>query len=148
MENDLAKAFDEMQASKKKEGYTCIVEVKNQTPPNWNALIGGGCKFTYQDHNGNDIGNYTDYHTNIDVRTGSSLFFQSNQPQSCVKRVELVITVVTPLLPNPQTMPATDSVDKDHCMINPSWVIGQQKQQLRSELEKGNNVSFEIKAIS
>lgn len=111
------KDIDQLLSDKAKltNGY-CHVTVKNACPPAWGIKIGGAVGFYYHDVNGKPDGQYTDYHDNLDIPSGSTLSFKSNQKEGCVGETRLVLEVVD-RNGNRERYGAIDETEAGLCLI-------------------------------
>lgn len=103
----------------KTAGYTAQVTVINNCPSSWGIVIAAaGVKFFYRD--GTD---YTDGPRVINLSSGQSATFTSNDSNKCVYQFFLAMTVTAPNQP-PQNMTEQDGVPDGQCLVHESVTLG------------------------
>ena len=106
-------------------GYVAQVTIINNCPPAWGVVIAaGGVKFFYRD--GSD---YTDGPRAINLSSGQSATFTSNDPNKCVGQFFAAMTVVVPNEPA-QNMTNQDGVPEGQCLIHESVILGPKSASL------------------
>ena len=100
-------------------GYIAQVTVVNNCPSSWGVVIAAaGVKFFYRD--GTD---YTDGPRAINLSSGQSATFTSNDSSKCVFQFFLAMTVTVPNEP-PQNMTNQDGVPDGQCLVHESVTLG------------------------
>jgi hypothetical protein len=108
---------------------TCHVHISNQCPADWGVtLIQAGVKYFYQDQNGNIIKDETQQR-NINVTTGHSTDFFSQDPSGCVQQAFIAIIAAWVENGQTQTKTLTDqpTTDAGHCLTFIPEVVGKQR---------------------
>ena len=107
-------AFEKEELERLVSGYPCIIQVHNQTPPEWNvSLVGSATRFFYQNADGSPEGEpYTDSDVNVNIPTGGTIVNRSDFPDRCVKRADTVIWAKVPDQP-PVQFGASEQVERE-----------------------------------
>lgn len=126
-------AFEGAELNRLLSGYPCIVQVHNQTPPQWQvSLIGAATRFFYQNPDGSQEGEpYTDSDVNVNVPSGGSIVNRSDFPDRCVKRADTVIWAKVPDQP-PVQFGQSEQVDAGVCLRSKEYTLAPKE-----------NISFE-----
>jgi hypothetical protein len=110
----------------------CEFVLKNGTPPEWGVVITqGGAKFFYSD--GTD---YTDGPKSLNLRSGDSYSFYSDDASKCVKQVFLAINVYVPGEGEQTEQGSTEMAEEGKCWTRLGLELG--KRDIISEDEIGH----------
>jgi hypothetical protein len=117
-------AFEKGELDRLLSGYPCIVQIHNQTPPEWQAsLVGAATKFFYQNPDGSPEGEpYTDTDLNVNIPSGGSLANRSDFPDRCVRRADTIIWVKVPDQP-PAQFGQSEEVQPGVCLRSKEYIL-------------------------
>ena len=114
-------------------GYQCQITLINNCPPAWGVVIvAAGVKFFYRD--GSD---YTDGPRNVNLSSGQSATFVSDDAQKCVYQYFLAMTVTVPG-EGAQNMTNQGSAGEGECLIHTSVTLGPKSAIAQNDLKRGS----------
>jgi hypothetical protein len=117
-------------------GYPCIIILENECDSSLGVtIIAAGCKFLYKDGS-----TFQDGPIGVNIGSGGSTSFRSNDPTKCVSEVLLAITVQQQGYPNSNltatgVCPAGQCIQQDTFTIAPKTSIDE-KDLHSTSLEK------------
>lgn len=116
-------------AAAKAAGYQCQITIVNNCPPSWGVVIvSAGVKFFYRD--GTD---YTDGPRNINLGSGGTATFVSNDASKCVYQYFLAMVVQVPNQGS-QTFTDQGGVEEGKCLIHTSVTLGPKESVAAAQL--------------
>jgi len=117
--NDLVKLVEELANRSLAGGSQAQITLINNCPSSWNVtIVSAGVKFFYRD--GSD---YTDGPRTINLTSGQSATFVSNDPEQCVYQFFLAMVVYIPK-EGTKTLTFQDGVPEGECLIHESVILG------------------------